>query len=51
MINPRRTPATAPVPNLAGARPLEARGVEVGASGVTAAPYSFGIFALEDAGM
>ncbi len=51
VINPRRTPATAPVPNLAGARPLEVRGVEVGASGVTAAPYSFGIFALEDAGM
>ncbi|GIG01034.1 alpha-amylase family glycosyl hydrolase [Catellatospora citrea] len=49
VVHPRREPAAVPVPNLAGARPVDVRGVEADGAGVTAGPFSYGIFLLDPA--
>lgn len=47
VINPRRDPATALIPNLAGAQPIDVQQVQVHGTGITAGPFSYGIFALQ----
>lgn len=48
VVNPRRTPATLPLPRpaLAAARPVEVSGVTVGEREIAADGFSFGLFVL-----
>jgi maltose alpha-D-glucosyltransferase/alpha-amylase len=47
VVNPRRDAVAASIPGLLGARPLDVQGVEVTGTGVSAEPFSFGIFTLD----